>query len=194
MLYLGFLLLSFAAGLLLYEKTLKIKRERDEYLAVLSLLVYFKGGIASARRTPAELFFEFSKRNEAAALPWLSQIFEGGKEPCDAPFCKIASDGEVSGTSPAEIGNSGERVTSFMREKGLLSAETLLSETDKKRLCELFCGLGKHTAETEAERLEAEITHFSKTAEEKKSTAEKSIKAHWLLFLTVALGIFIVIL
>ena len=164
MLYLGFLLISLAAGLMLYEKTERMKRERDEYFAVLSLLLYFKGGIAAERHTPAELFIGFSKKDEARAIPWLSSL------------------------------DGGDRVTSFMRERRILSAVTLLSDADKKRLSELFSELGMHTASEEGERLGGEIARFSAIAEEKKVSCEKSIKAYWLLFLTVTLGIFIIIL
>lgn len=182
MLLFGFLLVSLAVAAALYERNVKIKRCSDEYTALTSLLVYFKGGLASERRTPRELFSEFNKKEEARSLAWLGEIF--GENGASASPEKTTS----------EIRDIGERVTSFMRERGILTAESYLSGEDKERLASLFSDFGKHTAAEETSRLDGAIEYFSARESAVREAGEKNIKASWLLFVTATVGAFIIML
>ena len=182
MILFGFLLVAVAVASAVYDRNVKIRRCSDEYGALASLLVYFKGGLASERRTPAELFYTFSKREEARSLAWLGSLFgENG-----------APDGREK--AQAEARDTPERVTSFMRERGILTAESYLTAEDKERLASLFSDFGKHTAAEEITRLDAEIEHFLKRADAVRESGEKNIKASWLLFVTATVGAFIILL
>ena len=182
MLLFGFLLVAVAVAAVLYERTAEIKRRSDEYGALAALLVYFKGGLASERRTPAELFYTFNNKEEARSLAWLGEIFGESSAP-DSPE-------ETS----AKISGTRERVTSFMRERGILDAKSYLSGEDKDRLASLFADFGKHTAAEELSRLDGAIEHFSKRAADVREAGEKNIKASWLLFVTGTAGAFIILL
>ena len=182
MLLLGFLLVALAVATVIYDRNMKIMRCSDEYGALTSLLVYFKGGLASERRTPIELFSEFNKKEEARSLVWLGSLF-GENGTCAS-----------SEKTTSEIRNTGERVTSFMRERGILTAESYLSAEDKERLASLFSDFGKHTAAEETSRLDGAIEYFSARESAVREAGEKNIKASWLLFVTATVGAFIILL
>ena len=182
MLLFGFLLVAAAVASVLYDKNVKIGERIAEYTALAALLVCFKGGLVSERRTPAELFCAFSKREEARSLAWLGEIF--GEN----------SVSDNTEKTPSEIGNTRERVTSFMRDKGILTAESGLCHEDKERLASLFADFGKHTAAEELKRLDGEIEYFTKRAAAVREEGEKNIKARRLLFVTAAAGAFIILL
>lgn len=182
MLLLGFLLVAVAVASAVYDRNVKIRRCSDEYGALASLLVFFKGGLASERRTPAELFYTFSKREEARSLAWLGEIF--GENGTSASSEKTTS----------EIRDIGERVTSFMRDKGILTAESCLYCEDKERLASLFSDFGKHTATEELKRLDGEMEYFLKRAADVHDAGEKNIKASSILFVTATVGAFIILL
>ena len=59
--FLGFLLLAFASGVMVYEKISLMRQRAAEYTATHSLLVYVKGALASERRTPAEALLGFGR-------------------------------------------------------------------------------------------------------------------------------------
>ncbi len=175
----GILLISFASGVAIYERCGKIRRQKEEYSAVLSLLVYFKGGILAQRRTPAELFCGFRQRKEASAIPWLSSLFESFDEDTERTrhFAALS-----------------ERISFFMRGKGILTLESTLSGDDKERLAAFFSDLGMHSAEGEIGRLEGEIAHFTAREKEITESCEKSVKASWLLYAAAVTGIVIIAL
>ena len=182
MLTLGFLLTALAAAFVILDKNARTRREAEEYSALLALLVFFKGGLAAARRTPSELFAGFHEREDSAALPWLAHLFESGSG---------ASDG--SGTC-ADFNDVGERVALFMRERGILTAETQLSAEDKERVASLFYDFGRPAADEEINRLDGEIAHFSEREREVRERCDKSVKVSWLLFVTVCAGALLIIL
>lgn len=160
----GIVLIAIAAGIMLYEKTAKIQREAEEYLAIHTLLLYLKTSIISERRTPAEAILSFSKRGESGAIPWLSDLTDK------------------------------ERVNSFFRERRLESSESELSIEDKNALCSFFADFGKHTAEEECERLSGITSLFARRGEAKSINAEKNVKSLWVLFSTAVLGAFILLI
>ena len=164
MIYLGFILVALAAGFLVYEKTAAMKRGADEYSATLALLVSLKSAVSSKIRTPPEVLSSFLGGELGASIPWLSSLTDEG------------------------------RVNSFLREGGLLSAETQLSAEDKDALSDFFLELGRNSREEEAERIDRIIALFEKREGEVRESAEKSVKSAWVLFVTAALGIFILII
>ena len=160
----GFLFIAAAVGIFLYGKTMLIKKERDEYSAVRSMLAFLKESLTGGRRTPREAITEFCEREESCAIPWLSEL------------------------------RSGERVNSFMRERRLLTLESYLSEEDKTCLCDFLFDFGRDVAEEEQRRLDGVISRFLEREREISAAAEKNIKSAWVLFVTLALGIFILLL
>ena len=180
MIYLGFLLVSVALGTLLYDKTAVMKKEKNEYSAFLALLICFKTGLASERRTPCELFAEFRKRREAADIPWLSRIF--------------GSEGECPLEETESAGRAEERCIPFMRKREIMYSESYLSKEDKELAASFFLDFGKQEADAEIKRLDSVISAFSERERAVRESCEKNVKAQWLLFLTVTLGIFIIML
>lgn len=162
--FLGFLLLAFASGVMVYEKISLMRQRAAEYTATHSLLVYVKGALASERRTPAEALLGFGRGELGEALPWLKCL------------------------------DTWDRVNSFLRERELLTSETALDYDDKAALSDFFFDFGKHTAEEELSRLSGIIELFEKRAKENSAAAQKDEKSLWILFVTVALGVFILIL
>ena len=161
--YLGFILVALAAGFLVYEKTAAMKRGADEYSATLALLVSLKSAVSSKIRTPPEVLSSFLGGEMGASIPWLSSLTDEG------------------------------RVNSFLREGGILSAETQLSEKDRAALRDFFLELGKSTGEEEEKRLDWIISLFRGRCEEIRCSLEKNVKAAWVLFATLTLGALILI-
>ena len=164
MIYFGFLLVAASIGAILYEQCDKIKRKCAEYKEILDLLICIKGAIATGRRTPKEAVVSFLKNGGGEGIPWLS-----------------ANDG-------------GERVSSFFREKKLLSSESRLDDEDKLSLAGFLCELGISSLDEERARVEKIISLFEKRAEEVKQNTQTNVKAAWILFIAAALGGFIIIL
>lgn len=134
MLYLEFLLLSLCAGFLLYEKTVSLKRQEDEYSAVLSLLIYIKGGLASERLTPAQMIASFSERSEAQNIPWLSQMLES--------TTSFMRDRRLLSCESRLLSGDKERIASFFADFG-----KSIAEEESKRLDTQIASLTKKSAE-----------------------------------------------
>lgn len=164
MLYVGFTFISLALGLFVYDKCALIRQAAVEYSQTFALLVYMRGAVVSERRTPAEAIIAFSKTKDGMALPWLKEL------------------------------STADRVNSFLREKRLLSSSTALQRDDAVVLADFFADFGMHTAEDEILRLDSVIKPFERKSQEKSASAEKEIKAVRILFVTVVLGLFILMI
>lgn len=162
--YLGFLLISAAAAMLVSERCASILRAAREYKSVLSLLLYLKSSVMTERRTPAEAVIAFSEREEGRDIPWLSEL---RSEMC---------------------------VNAFLRERRILSAESSLDGREREALAGLFFELGKHTAEQEIQRISSIVSLFEKKSTERADSAEKSVKGAWILYVTAVIGGFILVI
>ena len=163
MLYFGFLLVAFAIGIAVYEKTENMKKRVAEYSSLLALFVYLKSVAIGERKTPAEAFGSFSEKAEANNIPWIFELTDGG------------------------------RVNSFLRERGILSLPSLMDTGDRNDVAAAFFELGTATAEEESARLSRFISEFEKRVGNIKSDTEKNTKAAWVLFASALLGALILI-
>ena len=163
MLYLGFLLVSVGAGIIVYGECEKIKRRAGEYSETLALLVYLRGAVASGI-APAEAVASFFKKGHGEALPWL--------------FSHVDK----------------ERLTPFFRARKLLDSPSLLLGEDKSALAEYFADLGLQGVARESEKTEKIIAKIEKSEEAVRTGAEKSVKSAWVLFVSSAIGLLIVML
>lgn len=164
MLYLGFLFIVVAAGTVVYSECEKMKKRSLEYTELLSLLVCLKGAVATGRKTPKEAVASFLQRGSGSNIPWLVGM------------------------------EDGERVSSFFREKRILSSQTQLFEEDKAALADFFFEIGMYTADRERERVDKIILRIEKKEEELRRSTQNNTKAAWILFLSASLGLFIIIL
>ena len=164
MFYLGYFLILVSVGLFVSSHCSSVRKAVNEYAAVLALLVYLRGAIAAERRTPSEAIASFAKSEKGILIPWLFEL------------------------------KDGERVNSFLRERRLLSEESSLSQDDKKTLSGFFEDFGKGCIDDELLRLDRIISLFEKSVGERRAAAENNIKSTWVLFITVALGLLILII
>ena len=164
MIYIGFLMVALSAGFFVYDKTARERTRADEYSATLALLVYLKGALASRRMTPAEMLSSFFEKEEGKPLSWLSSLSDEG------------------------------RVNSFLREKGILRSESLLSEDDKSALSAFFLELGRGSAEDDAARVSGLILRFEGREREMREGAEKNSKAAWVLYAAALTGALILMI
>ncbi len=164
MIYLGFILTLISFGFFVSSLCASIRKSGNEYAAVLELLVYIRGALLAERRTPSEAIASFARSDRGRAVPWLFEL------------------------------QDGDRVNSFLRERRLLTVESSISQDDKKALCDFFADFGKFCADEEKLRLDRIITAFEKNVGEKFASMENNIKSIWVLFITAALGLLILLI
>lgn len=164
MIYLGFVLIAVSVGFFVSSWCAAMRRSGNEYSAVLELLVYIRGALVAERRTPSEAIASFARSDNGRYVPWLFEL------------------------------QDGERVNSFLRERRLFAVESLLSQDDKKALCDFFADFGKSCADEEGLRLDRIIALFEKRVNEKRASTENNVKSIWVLFITAALGLLILLI
>ena len=174
MLFVGFIAVFASAWCVFSKFTEDIKREKEEYSAIVALLLHIRGALSSGGGRLCDILRGF----ESAPLE-------------DNGLLGVLRANNVGGLNDSKEFCETSRV--FFRDN-LSEIHLSVDEEDAKRLLTYLRGYGKSYLEEEKKKLSEITEHFSSVEKRFSEKSEKDIKAARTVFVFAFVGAFILLI